>query len=422
MNISFYFKVHQPYRLKRYDIFRIGQDDDYFNEPWNEEFPIWENRLSNRAMIEKTSRKCYRPANQMMLELLKEHPDLKVSYSLSGVYIEQLKKWAPDVLDSFKKLADTGQVEFLGETYYHSLSFLADKEEFEYQVKKQEKVLRDTFGVTPTIFSNTEAAYNNQIGEWAAELGYQGVLTEGADRILEWRSPNFIYHHPQEPALKLLLKNYKLSDDIAFRFHDAEWAGWPLTAEKFAGWMNAHHGQAQSINLAMDYETLGEHQWEESGIFEFFRHLPAELKRHPDTRFAHHAELAQHHKSMEAIDVPDFITWADTERDLSAWQENAMQQTALRKLHRLKNKVMASNSKSLQESWRRLQTSDHFYYMCTKWWNDGDVHKYFSPHGSPYDAFAYFMNALNDLEMRCAQSHDHNFQTSNSNLQTISST
>lgn len=403
MFVTFYFKVHQPYRLKWYDVFKIGQDSDYFKAPWRKDIPLWENKLCNQAMLQKTAQKCYRPANQLMLEILKKHPALKLNFSLSGVLIEQLSTWAPDVLQSFKQLVNTGRVELLGETYYHSLAFLADRQEFEWQIKKQEAVLDKVFGQRPTVFSNTEAAYNNEIGQWVKKLGYRAVLTEGADRVLGWRSPNFVYHHPDQPKLKILLKNYQLSDDIAFRFHDANWSGWPLTAEKFANWINANHGKAQIINLAMDYETLGEHQWEESGIFEFFRHLPAELQKHPDTRFLKLSEAAKLLRSVSDLDITDTISWADTERDLSAWQENSMQKTALSRLYRLKQKVLASQRPDLIESWRRLQTSDHFYYMCTKWWSDGDVHKYFSPYESPYEAFACYMNALTDLELRTNQ-------------------
>ncbi len=406
VSVSLYFKVHQPYRLKRYSVFQIGQDPDYFTAPIDHSVPLWQNTLSNEAMLKKVADKCYRPANHTLLELLDAYPELKISYSLTGVFIEQLQQWAPDVLESFQQLAATNQVTFLGEPYYHSLSFLQDKEEFTNQVGFQEAVLKDMFGARPQVFSNTEAAYNNDIGRWVHELGYSAAYTEGAHRILDWRSPNFVYRHPDN-ALRLLLKNYQLSDDIAFRFHDSEWSEWPLTADKFAHWIQSVNGNGEVVNLAMDYETLGEHQWQESGIFSFLQQLPAELLQQEDIDFVWPREAIQRYSARDAISVPDFISWADAERDLSAWQENNMQQIALQKLFQLKPRVMQIGDSGLIEAWRRLQTSDHFYYMCTKWFADGDIHKHFNAYESPYDAFISFMNALKDLEYRVQRTEPH---------------
>src|SRR3989344_3603539 len=398
-SVCFYFQVHQPRRLKRYRIFDIGKDPLYFNDRSD-------SKLNNRKIIEKVATKSYLPANRLMLELLQTYPEFKVSYSLSGIFMEQLEEYSPETLDSFKWLFDTGRVGVLSETYYHSLSFVYSREEFKRQVKLHSDKLWKLFGAEPRVFRNTELIYNNDLAKAAEEMGYRGVLAEGADHILGWRSPNFLYR-PPGGKIKVLLKNYRLSDDIAFRFSSRDWSEYPLHADKFANWVSAVNGSGELINLFMDYETFGEHQWSDTGIFEFLRALPREVYRHPDNNFVTPSEALTRYRSVGELDVPHFVSWADVERDLSAWLHNPMQQDAIKKLYALEKDVLASGDETVVEDWRCLQTSDHFYYMCTKWWNDGDVHKYFNPYESPYDAFITYMNVLNDLELRVERAH-HN--------------
>lgn len=395
-SVCFYFQVHQPRRVKRYRIFDIGHDPLYFNDRSD-------GKLNNRKIVEKVATKSYLPANAVMLELLNRYPDFKISFSLSGVFLEQIEEYSPETLDSFKRLADTGRVEFLSETYYHSLSFLYSREEFMRQVRLHADKLWNLFGVELRVFRNTELIYNNELADVAEEMGYKGVLAEGADHILGWRSPNFIYHPPGK-KIKVLLKNYRLSDDVAFRFSSRDWSEYPLRADKFAQWINAVNGNGEVVNLFMDYETFGEHQWADTGIFEFLRALPGEVYQHPDNSFVTPSEAVARYKTVGELDVPHFVSWADVERDLSAWLHNPMQQDAIKKLYALEPAVLASEDKTIVEDWRRLQTSDHFYYMCTKWWNDGDVHKYFNPYESPYEAFITYMNVLNDLQVRLDRS------------------
>lgn len=394
MFVTLYFKVHQPYRLKKYPFFSIGQDSSYFDgfvDQYNQ---------TNESIFKKVADKCYKPATKLMYELLQKYPDFKVSYSLSGVFIEQAAKYAPDLIDLFKLLIKTGRTEILGETYYHSLAFLYSWDEFKRQIKMQEETLFEHFNIKPQVFSNTEAAYCNDIGTFVYKLGYKGIITEGADKILQWRSPNFLYHHPQEHSFRLILKNYRLSDDIAFRFGEKSWVEYPLNADKFAAWISMLEGNSDVVNLCMDYETIGEHQWSDTGIFDFFKHLPEKILQRNKIKFATPSEIIAKTKPVASIDIPYYITWADTERDLSAWQENDMQKQALKLLFDLENEIINLNSSKLLDDWRKLQTSDHFYYMCTKWFADGDVHKYFSPYQSPYDAFINFMNVYHDIKLR----------------------
>ena len=309
-SVCLYFQVHQPLRIKRYRIFDVGWDRDYFNDKG-------ESNLNNKKVLEKVSRKSYLPTNNLLLQLLKKHPELKISYSFSGILLEQLEEYAPNVLASFKKLVKTGRVEILAETYYHSLAFFYSRSEFERQVALHEEKIRKLFGVTPSAFRNTELAYTNELGIWADSKGYKAILAEGWDAFLGWRSPNFVYKPKGTKKVRLLLKNYKLSDDIAFRFSEKSWKEWPLTADKFASWVSALNGNGQVINLFMDYETFGEHQWEEHGIFEFLKELPAQILRHPDNDFVTVSEAAMRYPAMDELDVPTVVTWADTERDLS---------------------------------------------------------------------------------------------------------
>ncbi|MEO6513880.1 MAG: glycoside hydrolase family 57 protein, partial [Candidatus Saccharimonadales bacterium] len=290
-------------------------------------------------------------------------------------------------------------VEVVAETYHHSLAFFYSRQEFEAQVEMHKKKVHELFGKTPQVFRNTELSYNNDVAYWADKAGYKGIITEGWDPILEWRSPNYVYQPAYTENIKLLMKNYKLSDDIAFRFGDQSWAEWPLTADKFAHWLN-NDKEASNFNLFMDYETFGEHQWSESGIFDFLEHLPKEWLKTEGNTFMTISDAIDAFEPKDKIDVPQTVTWADTERDLSAWLGNALQQESITALYELQDKILGTGDKALIEDWRRLQTSDHFYYMCTKWWNDGDIHAYFSPYDSPYEAYINFMNAYHDVRYR----------------------
>lgn len=392
LNVCFYFQVHQPHRVKRYRIFNVGFDHDYFNDNGQSD-------LNNKKVLLKVAEKSYLPANALLLHLLQKHPEFKVSFSFSGVVLEQFEQFAPHVLESFKKLVETGRVEILSETYYHSLAFLHSPAEFRRQIEKHREKIKALFNYTPTVFRNTELIYSNDIGKEIARLGYKGMLAEGADHILGWRSPNFLYKAKDAP-LTLLLKNYKLSDDIAFRFGAREWEEYPLTAPKFVKWMEAYHGSGEIINLFMDYETFGEHQWEDTGIFEFMRHLPREVLKRSDNRFVTPREALELLRPVGELDVPHYVSWADIERDLSAWRSNPIQHDALRSIYALEDNVLETGDNKLIEDWRKLQTSDHFYYMCTKWFSDGDVHAYFNPYESPYEAFISYMNVLHDLKGR----------------------
>lgn len=392
-SICFYFQVHQPFRIKRYSVFDIGSDHNYFDDANL-------NEKGTRAVIDKVSRKCYLPTNQILLDLIKQHPEFKISYSFSGTAIEQMEIYAPDVLDSFVRLVDTGNVEILDETYYHSLSFFYSDDEFIRQVELHRKKIKDIFGFEPQVFRNTELAYNNELASLIESLGYKGIIAEGWDYYLGHRSPNFLYKPRGTNKIKLLLKNYKLSDDIAFRFSNRGWAEYPLYAPKFCQWVNSINGNGNTVNLFMDYETFGEHQWEDSGIFNFLRALPNELLKHPDNNFKTPSELVDSYQTMDVVDVHSILTWADTERDLSAWTGNSMQKSALKKIYEMEEDVINANDDKLLDDWRKMQTSDHFYYMCTKWFSDGDVHKYFSPYESPYEAFISYMNVLNDFKIR----------------------
>jgi alpha-amylase len=388
VSVCFYFQVHQPYRLRRYSVFDIGRNHEYFDEQKNSE------------VIRKVANKCYLPTNAVLLDLMRRHPKFKVSFSISGVALEQMQKYCPEVLQSFQALAATGQVEFLAETYYHSLSFLYNKEEFYTQVQKQMKLIQELFGQIPKAFRNTELIYNNELAHHVEKLGFKTILAEGWDPVLAWRNSNFVYKSKTTDNLRLLMKNYRLSDDIAFRFSNRGWNEWPLTVEKYANWLHSVNGNGQTINLFMDYETFGEHQWADTGIFDFLRALPGAVLAHPDFDFKTVSEVSNDYQMMDEIDVHNFISWADVERDLTAWLGNKMQQGSIEELYRLGKTVMQTNDPKLIDDWRKLTTSDHFYYMCTKWFSDGDVHKYFSPYESPYEGYIAFMNVLNDIALR----------------------
>jgi len=389
VSVCFYFQVHQPWRIRRYPIFDIGKNSQYFDDH------------KNREVMQKVAKKCYLPANKVILDLINWHDGkFKASYSITGVALDQFEAYAPEVLDSFKALAKTGCVEFLSETYHHSLSFLYSKDEFRDQVLLHQRKIKDLFGQTPTVFRNTELIFNNELAHTVEKMGYKGVMAEGADHILGWRSPNFLYTPKTAPSMKLLLKNYKLSDDIAFRFSERSWKEWPLKAETFANWVSAVNGNGNLVNLFMDYETFGEHQWESTGIFEFLKSMPHFVRQHPDNDFITPSEAIRRYPAVSELDIHNPISWADIERDTSAWLGNRMQQEALGAVFQMENEVKSAGDPSLLSDWRKLQTSDHFYYMCTKWFADGDVHKYFNPYDSPYEGFINFFNVMNDLQIR----------------------
>lgn len=393
--IVLYLHVHQPYRIRHYTIFDVGQNHNYFEAPYDDQ-------TSNERILKKVAAKSYIPTNTRLLKLLREHPEFKLSLSITGTVLEQLEKWSPEALQSFQELCSTGRVEIVAETYHHSLAFFYSRSEFELQVEMHKKKVFELFGQIPQVFRNTELAYNNDLAYWADKAGYKGILTEGWDPILQWRSPNYVYRPSYTDNIRLLMKNYKLSDDIAFRFGNQSWTEWPLQADKFAHWLSEDN-DAQNFNLFMDYETFGEHQWHESGIFDFLEHLPFEWLKTEHHSFMTVSEVIDTHEAKDQIDIPNTITWADTERDLSAWLGNPMQHTAVNAIYQLQGKIIDTNDWQLIEDWRRLQTSDHFYYMCTKWFSDGDIHAYFSPYDTPYEAHMNFMNAFRDIQFRLVE-------------------
>ncbi len=384
-SVCFYFQVHQPWRLRKFSYFDSSADLDYFDD------------AKNGAILRKVADKCYLPTNRLMLELIEKHQGrFRIAYSISGTALDQFERYSPETLESFKKLAATGCVEFLGETYFHSLSAVYDESEFRAQVRMHSDAILRHFGKVPTVFRNTELIYNDTIGRMVAKLGYKGMVAEGADDILAWRSPNFVYS-PPGTDMALLLKNYRLSDDIAFRFSNRDWSEFPLTADKFSNWVHAISGAGDTLNLFMDYETFGEHQWSETGIFDFVRHLPDKILEHPHWDFKTPSEVIATYPRVAEIPFERLTSWADVDRDLTAWRGNAMQNKALDTIYAIGSEVRALADPHITQIWRMLQTSDHFYYMCTKWFADDDVHAYFSPYESPYDAFVNFKNVLKDF-------------------------
>lgn len=399
--IVLYLHVHQPLRIRKYSIFDTAEFHDYFDESDTD------TDRNNERVLRKVADKSYRPMNALLEKLLHRHPEFKVSLSITGTFIEQAEKWAPDVLDSFKRLVATGQVEIVAETYYHSLAFFYSREEFERQVEMHRAKIRELFGVETNVFRNTELSYNDELAQWADGYGFKGILAEGWDPILQWRNPNFVYRPPNTENISLLLKNYRLSDDLAFRFSNKDWSQWPLSADTYSQWANASIAESPLVNLFMDYETFGEHQWADTGIFEFFESFVGKWLDNPDNTFYTTSEAIDQYPPAGEISMPHTVTWADSERDLTAWLGNNMQQEALKHLYALEDQIMRTNDDALISDWRKLQTSDHVYYMCTKWFTDGDVHAYFSPYDSPYDAFLYFMNAVRDVRYRLLEYHKY---------------
>ncbi len=410
-NVCLYFQVHQPYRLRDLRYGEIGTGKaSYFDD----------NR--NRAIFRKVAEKCYLPSNALILRLLNQYPEFRVAYSLSGSFIDQCREYGPDVLESFQKLAKTGQVEFLAETYTHSLCGIHSVGEFCEQVRMHVEAVEELFGQTPTVFRNTELIYSNELAHIVRLMGFRGILAEGVDRLLQGRAPTQPFSPPafrlpravertvskyrplqtRSQDIRILLKHYRLSDDIAFRFSQSARSSTPLTAHEFTHWLQNTGGH--SINLFMDYETFGEHQWADTGIFDFLAHLPRVWQERGIQALTPSQVMdAWGDRPTECYDAHSVISWADTERDLSAWRGNGMQEAALQALYVLEQDVKAAKDPTLLLHWRRLQTSDHFYYMCTKYWSDGDVHKYFSPYNSPYEAYRRYSHALCDLQFRVAQ-------------------
>ena len=387
-SVCFYFQVHQPDRLRQFRFFDIGNDYHYLDD------------FANRTIVSRIADRCYLPANRMLLDMIGQHKgEFKVAFSISGTAIEQFRMYVPEVIDSFKALAATGCVEFLAETYSHSLASLSSTAEFKKQVKQHAELVRSLFGVKPTTFRNTELIYSDAIGAAVADLGFNVMLTEGAKHILGWKSPDFVYTNAINPRLKLLLRNFGLSDDIAFRFSNQNWPSWPLTADKYAGWVAESLAEGENVNLFMDYETFGEHQSASSGIFDFMKALPAALFS-KGIGFCTPSEAVAKHQPVAPLHVPYPISWADEERDTSAWLGNELQEEAFNKISAMEGDVLRTKDEKLIGIYRKLQESDHFYYMCTKFFSDGSVHSYFNPYDTPYEAFINYMNVLSDFEIR----------------------
>ena len=389
-SICLYFQVHQPNRLRQYRFFDIGKNSHYYDD------------FTNRTILRRIAQKCYLPMNELLLQQIEEQKGaFKVAFSITGTALEQFDRYCPEVLDSFKKLAATGCVEFLSETYYHSLSSLASESEFKHQVAKHKEAIEKYFGVTPTTFRNTELIYSDSIANMVGDLGFKTILTEGAKHVLGWQSPNYLYKATTKKNQKLLLRNSGLSDDIAFRFSNKGWENWPLTTDKFVSWLKS--GDGEIVNLFMDYETFGDHQAASTGIFDFMKYLPAAVLADGEFEFVTPARAARKHKPVAPLCIPDAISWADEERDTSAWLGNELQNEAFNKLYSLSEKLAILNDAELWSDFGHLQESDHFYYMCTKYFSDGAVHKYFNPYDTPFEAFINYMNVLSDFMLRVDQ-------------------
>jgi alpha-amylase len=388
-----YLHIHQPIRYREYSIFDVSNNSDYFNGDWN-------SKQSNERIFKKVATKSYHPMFDLIEKNIKKNPGFKISFSITGTWLEQAEKWDYALIEQIARMVKTGQVEIVGETYYHSLSFFYNLEEFEEQVKLHDEKVFELFGVHPKVFRNTELAYNDNLAMWADQKGYTGILAEGWDKVLGWRSSNYVYRPAGCKNIKLLLKNYRLSDDIAFRFSNRGWSEWPLTVPKYMNWLDMDCLRGNLINLFMDFETFGEHQWKDTGIFEFMDGLISKWLSVYENKFVTVSEACNLSDPVDEISMPETVTWADMERDLSAWLSNSMQTSAMKDLYAMREDILATGDKKLISDWRKMTTSDHPYAMCTKYWNDGDVHAYFSAYASPYEGFMYFMNVLRDIEYR----------------------
>ena len=391
--ICFYFQIHQPFRLKTYRFFDIGNDHYYYDD------------YANDDIITRIARRSYLPANEMLLDMIKTHgKKFKVAFSISGSALEQLEQYVPEFIDSMKELASTGCVEFLSETYAHSLSSLYDPDEFYAQVKAHDEKIFQLFGQRPKVFRNTELIYDDDIASMVYSMGFKAAITADAKHVLGWRSPNFLYSSASAPKLKLMLKNGKLSDDIAFRFSNPEWASYPLTADKYINWINELPQEEQLVNLFMNYDTFGELQPRESGIFEFMKALPR-FAAENDIQFWTPSEVVSKFKPVAELAVPYPMSWTDEARDTSAWLGNTLQQEAVRKLYSIGERVRLCTDRRIKQDWNYLQGSDHFFYMSTKHNDDGSVHSHYSPYDSPYTAFTNYMNVLSDFMTRVEEQY-----------------
>lgn len=388
-SVCLFFQVHQPFRHRKYHFFDIGNDHYYYDD------------YANESILRNVSIKSYLPTNKILLELInKFEGEFKVAFSITGLAMEQFELYAPEVIASFQNLAATGCVEFLSETYSHSLSSLKDKAVFEGQVKLHDQKLWELFGHKPRVFRNTEMIYSDEIGAQVAEMGYNGILTEGAKHVLGWKSPNYLYVNAINPRLKVLMRNFKLSDDISFRFSDTNWPEHPLTAEKFVHWLENTNPKDEVLNLFLSYESFGERQPKESGIFEFLKKLPETVIKNSALKFSTPSEVIDELQPVSAVHVPNPISWADEERDLTAWLGNRLQKEAYEKLYNLRDRMRQCTDADLKRDWHYLQVSDHFYYMSTKYFTDGEVHRHFNPFSTPYEAFINYMNVLSDFKIR----------------------
>lgn len=384
--ICFFFEAHQPNRLKPYSFFDIGND------------PFYEDDDLNRELLDQACEKCYLPANKLMSELIEEGKgQFRISLSVSGVLLEQLELARPDVLESFQKLHATGGVEIVAETYYHSMNFHRSKKEFAEQVTKQMEKVQEVFGVKPKAFRHTACIYYNELAAFVEGLGFESMLGEAVGHVLGGREANHLYRSPNCKTIKAHLRNGILTDDIAFRFGNHAWPEHPLTAEKFAVWCQNNGGKM--INLFMDYESIGLHQTEDTGIFDFFKAFPGAWED-LGGRFVTVSEVAQEFEVVGEYDCHEPTSWAHQEKDLSAWKGNAMQEEARRKILTVEELVKSKNDPELLHQWRKMQTAEHFYYMSTKEGVAGKVHERLRPYASPYDAYLFFMNALTDLQIR----------------------
>lgn len=404
--ICLYFQIHQPFRLRRYRFFDIGKEHYYYDD------------YSNESILRKLADNSYLKTNKILLDLMHKHKDkFKVAFSISGSALDQFELYAPELIQSFKMLADTGQVEFLCETDAHSLASLTRPEELLRQVIQHRQKIETLFGQIPTIFSNTELIYSDLIGEQISQMGFEGMITEGAKHILGWKSPNYVYCSALNPRLKLLLRNFKLSDDLSFRFSNTNWSEYPLTTEKFAYWLNNIDKKEENINLFVDYDTFGSRQTQESGIFEFLKQLPQTIFKLTDYGFSFPSEIIRSQQPVAPINVHAPISWADEERDLTAWLGNDLQKEAFRKLYEICELVEQSQDPKIKLDWKYLQSSDHLYYMSTKFFSDRPTYSYANPYESPYDAFINYMNVLSDFTLRVKNGLDH--KTSNVNIEDL---
>lgn len=407
-DIVMMFEVHQPYRLDR-SMYRKLIEKTLSNrfELKDLEDIILDNSL-NSLVIKRVSDKCYIPSTRIIIDNIKRFKntgrEFKVSYSISGVFIEQALKWKPEVIDLFREAGDTGNVEFINQTYYHSMvAFMPyyGFEELAEQIDEHRKLIKEYFNYEPVTVENTEFSYNNDIACFMHKMGYRVILTEGVDWVLGWRSPNYVYK-AWGCDICVLTRNYRLSDDIGFRFSDRKWDQYPLTADKYAAWLSATPGDL--IFIAIDYETFGEHHWPETGIHEFLKWLPVEVLKYGHLEFSTPREVVEKHTPRDIYDVPPWstISWAD-ERDLSAWLGNHMQSHVFQMLVDLRPYVKALNEPELTRLWKLLTISDHLYYIATKFGSIEEVHTYFSPYKNPILAYGLLVEAIGILAKTIAE-------------------